>query len=156
MGVLALNKVLIDADACPVWRLAVKICRENDVEYVLVCDVSHQFKEEFNVVYVDGGADAADYKIVEMTNEGDVVITQDYGLATMVLSKAAYAINQNGMIYDDKNIMSLLESRAFNAKMRRHKKSHLKGPKKRIGEQDISFADSFSKLILSIKNSSIE
>ncbi|MFI3252299.1 MAG: DUF188 domain-containing protein [bacterium] len=146
-----MNKVLIDADACPVWRIAVKICKENDVEYVLVCDVSHQFKEEFNVVYVDGGADAADYKIVALTNSGDVVITQDYGLATMVLSKSAYAINQNGMIYDDKNIMGLLESRAFNAKMRRTKKAHIKGPKKRIEDQDVSFRDSFTKLILKIK-----
>ncbi len=146
-----MNKVLIDADACPVWRIAVKICRELEFDYVLVCDVSHQFKEEFNVVYVDGGADAADYKIVALTNKNDVVITQDYGLATMILSKSAHAINQNGMIYNDKNIMSLLEARAFNAKMRRQKKAHLKGPKKRVEDQDVSFRDSFTNLLNSIK-----
>lgn len=139
-------KVLIDADACPVWRAAVKICLEKEVDYILVCDSSHYFKENFNVVYVDGGSDAADYKIVELTKEKDVVITQDYGLATMVLSKSAYAINQNGMIYDDKNILSLLESRAFNAKMRRHK-THLKGPKKRDESQNDSFRISFNNLL---------
>ncbi len=139
-------KVLIDADACPVWRIAVKICRENEVDYILVCDSSHYFKEEFNVVYVDGGSDAADYKIVELTKEGDIVITQDYGLATMVLSKSAHAINQNGMVYNDQNIMGLLESRAFSAKLRKHK-THLKGPKKRNENQNDSFRVSFENLI---------
>ncbi|MFI3329573.1 MAG: YaiI/YqxD family protein [bacterium] len=144
-------KVLIDADACPVWRVAVKICNELQTEYVLVCDVSHQFKEEFNVIYVDGGADAADYKIVALTNKNDIVITQDYGLATMVLSKEGNVINQNGMIYDDRNIMTLLESRAFNQKMRKHK-VHLKGPKKRTEDQNVSFADSFTNLIKKVQS----
>lgn len=143
-------KVLIDADACPVWRVAVKICNESQTDYVLVCDVSHQFKEEFNVVYVDGGADAADYKIVALTNKNDIVITQDYGLATMILAKEGNVINQNGMIYDDKNIMTLLESRAFNQKMRKHK-VHLKGPKKRTENQNDSFAESFRNLLIKVK-----
>ena len=139
-------KVIVDADACPVWRLAVKICLNNNVDYLLVCDVSHQFKEEFNVCYVDGGADAADYKIVALTELNDIIITQDYGLATLVLSRKGKAINQNGMIYNDKNIMGLLESRAFSAKLRKHK-THLKGPKKRKSDQDESFADIFSRMI---------
>ncbi len=139
-------KVLIDADACPVWRRAVKICLEKEIEYILVTDTSHQFKEEFNVIYVDGGSDSADYKIVALTCKDDIVITQDYGLATLVLSKNGHAINQNGMIYNDKNIMGLLESRAFNAKMRKHK-THLKGPKKRTEDQNVSFEESFLNLI---------
>lgn len=143
-------KVLVDADACPVWKIAVNICQENNIEYILVSDVSHQFND-CNVVYVDGGSDAADYKIVELTNENDIVITQDYGLATMALSKNAHVINQNGMIYNDKNIMSLLESRAFSAKMRKHK-THLKGPKKRKDEQNESFVVAFTKLIKSISS----
>ncbi len=138
-------KVLIDADACPVYKLAVNICKENNIEYILVSDVSHQF-ENYNVVYVDGGADAADYKIVALTNKNDIVITQDYGLASMILSKEALVINQNGMIYNEKNIMSLLESRALSSKLRKHK-THLKGPKKRTDEQNQSFIDSFTKLI---------
>ncbi len=139
-------KVLVDADACPVWKIAVKICTNHNVDYVLVCDVSHQFKEEYNVVYVDGGSDAADYKIVALTEANDIVVTQDYGLATMVLAKGAKAINQNGMIYDEQNIMGLLESRAFSAKLRKHK-THLKGPKKRKLEDDEKFHYKFNKLI---------
>ncbi len=138
-------KVLIDADACPVYKLAVNICLENNVDYILVSDVSHQFND-YNVIYVDGGADAADYKIVALTNKGDIVITQDYGLASMILSKEANVINQNGMIYNNQNIMSLLESRAFSAKLRKHK-THLKGPKKRTDEQNKMFIDSFIKLL---------
>lgn len=139
-------KVLIDADACPVYKIAVNICEKNNVEYLLVSDVSHRF-DDYNIIYVDGGSDAADYKIVALTNKGDIVITQDYGLASMILSKKAHVINQNGMIYSEKNIMSLLESRALSSKLRKHK-THLKGPKKRTDEQDDSFIESFTKLLL--------
>lgn len=139
-------KVIIDADACPVWRLAVNICKKYEVRCLLVCDNSHTFKEDFEVVYVDQGNDIADYKIVELTEANDIIITQDYGLATMILSKSAHVISQNGLIYNNENILGLLESRAMSAKLRKHK-VHLKGPKKRTTTQDNNFETNFIKMI---------
>ncbi len=138
-------KVIVDADACPVTKIVIKICNENNIDCLLVTDMSHQFDYN-NVIYVDGGSDAADYKIVEVTNSNDLVVTQDYGLATMVLSKNAQAINQNGMIYNANNIMGLLETRAFSAKLRKHK-THLKGPRKRTNEDNEKFIRVFSELL---------
>ena len=98
---------------------------------------------------MDKGADSADYKIVNMLEKGDVIVTQDYGLAAMCIARGANAINQNGMIYSDENIDGLLFFRAASAKARRAG-THLKGPKKRTAEQDTAFEKAFTDLINSL------
>ena len=83
--------------------------------------------------------------MINKTVTGDIVVTQDYGVATMALSKKAYPINQNGLIFNDDNILSLLNQRAINKKLRRH--SNLKGPKKRTSNDSIKFSINLRKLI---------
>lgn len=142
-----MTKVVIDADACPVTRLAEDIARRCSVPCTLVCDTAHVMYSDYStVITVDKGADSADYKIVNMLSRGDIVVTQDYGLAAMCIARGAVAINQNGMLYDSKNIDSLLFFRAASAKARRAG-SHLKGPKKRTREQDAAFETSFRNLL---------
>ena len=144
-------RVIIDADACPVVRIAERISRDYSVECTLVCDTAHVMKSDYsNVITVDKGADSADYKIVNMLSKGDVIVTQDYGLAAMCISRGAHAINQNGMIYSNDNIDGLLFFRAASTKARRAGK-HLKGPKKRTAEQDIAFEKAFIELIKTIR-----
>ena len=74
------------------------------------------------------------------------MITQDYGLAAMVLARKAHAINQNGLIFTDENIGSLLASRHISQKIRRGG-GRTKGPKKRTKEQVKRFIVNFEKLI---------
>ena len=144
-------KIIIDADACPVTRIAEKIARNFLCECILVCDNAHVMTSDYStVITVDKGADSADYKIVNMLSSGDIIVTQDYGLAAMCISRGAHAINQNGMIYSDDNIDGLLFFRAASAKARRAGK-HLKGPKKRTAEQDIAFEKAFTDLIKTIR-----
>ena len=140
-------KIIVDADACPVTRIAEDVAKKYNIPCTLVCDTSHQLDSDYSVVFtVSKGADSADYKIVNLIDKGDVVVTQDYGLAAMCISRGARAVNQNGMIYNDSNIDSLLFFRAASAKARRAG-VRMKGPKKRDNSQNENFKSAFCKLI---------
>jgi uncharacterized protein YaiI (UPF0178 family) len=71
-----------------------------------------------------------------MAARDDIVVTQDYGLASMILAKGASAVDQNGMPYISENIDSLLERRYIGQKIRRGG-GRTKGPKKRTRERGI-------------------
>ena len=132
-------KILIDADGCPVTAIAVEEAKRHGIEAVIYCDTSHEFTNtEARVVTVSKGADSADFALVNDAEKGDIVVTQDYGLAAMALAKGAVAITQNGLIINDFNIASLLESR-HSAKQARRAGAHIKGPKKRTKQQDLDF-----------------
>lgn len=132
-------KILIDADGCPVTGLAVQIADEYNIKVTIVCDTSHTFNfENADIITVGKGADSADFALVNIVEENDLVITQDYGLSAMVLSKKGIVINQNGLIISEKNIDSLLTARHISKKARM-RKMHLKGPSKRNNQQNIDF-----------------
>lgn len=140
-------KILIDADACPVKEIAVKEAKKRNLEVIMVCDTSHIINDGYSkTITVDKSADSADIKLVNMTNQGDAVITQDYGVAAMVLSKGAFAINQSGLVYSKDNIDRLLFERHLSAKVRRSGGKH-KNQKKRTKQEDINFAESFKGLL---------
>ena len=132
-------KLMIDADACPVVALAVKTAEKYGVRCVLVCDTAHTFSNvPAEIITVSQGADSADFRIVNLLDAGDIVVTQDYGLAAMCLAKNATALNQNGLIYSEKNMDELLLSRHIHKKVRRAG-GRMKGPKKRTKQPDESF-----------------
>ncbi len=139
--------VFIDADGCPVVRLAADICCQYGVSCTVICDTAHIFEmKNAEVITVDKGADSADIKLANLILQGDIAVTQDYGLAALCLAKKARAINQNGLVYTDGNISSLLDSRYISKKIR-NAGSRLKGPKKRTADDDKSFAAAFTKLL---------
>ena len=97
---------------------------------------------------IGAGADAVDFALVSLCKSGDIVVTQDYGVAAMVLGKNAYAIHQSGRWYTNDNIDQLLMERHMAKAARRAKsKHHLSGPRKRTLEDDKQFEESFRKLI---------
>ncbi len=141
-------KIIIDADACPVTDIAVRIANENGLECVLICDTSHRIEREgCETIMVDKGADSVDFRLVNMLAAGDIAVTQDYGLAAMCLSKHAKALNQNGLIFTDKNIEQLLFTRYVGKKVRAAG-GRTKGPAKRMPEQDVAFEKALLQLIL--------
>ena len=141
------NKIVIDADGCPVVKKTVKLANEFSAECILVCDTSHYYDiGTAKTVVVSQGEDSADFYIVNHIKAGDIVVTQDYGLAAMCLAKKACVINQDGKIYGDDNIGGLLESRAIGKKIRRAG-GRLKGPVKRRDEQDIMFVNTLRRLL---------
>lgn len=145
-------KILIDADGCPVVDLAINIAKSYNIEIIIMCDTSHMFnKPGVETIVISKGMDSVDFALVNRVNKGDIVITQDYGLAAMVLSKNGYAINQNGLIYNNENIDRLLFTRYLSKKVR-NSRERLKGPKKRQKEDDIKFQQSLIYLIESENN----
>ncbi|MCI1903576.1 MAG: YaiI/YqxD family protein [Enterococcaceae bacterium] len=127
-------KILIDGDGSPVKDTTIEIAQKFQVPVLLVTSFDHytrkQFPENVEVVYVDQGNDAADFKIVSLMVPGDIVITQDYGLASLVLGKRGIALHQNGYEFTVNNIDSLLASRYESAQLRRSDRHyHSKGPK---------------------------
>lgn len=140
-------KVFIDGDGCPVIDQAVKIAKEFHVDVIILCDTAHEIhKENAQTVVVSKGADSVDFALVNRICPGDIVITQDYGLAAMCLARRAFPINQNGMLYDENNIDALLSSR-HTAKKIRMAGGRLKGPPKRKETQNTEFEKSFKLLL---------
>ncbi len=143
-------RILIDADGCPVVNETIKVAHKFNLESIIFCDTSHNFDEKnIKVIVVSKGIDAVDFAILNNIENGDIVITQDYGLASLVLSRNSYAINQSGMVYTNENIDELLYSRYISKKMR-NSGARIKGPKKRDKSQDIIFKEKLEKLILNI------
>ena len=114
-----------------------------------MCDTNHVLaSERSQVVVVGAGADAVDYKLISICQKGDIVISQDYGVAAMALGKGAYAIHQSGKWYTNDNIDQMLMERHLSKKARRSShKNHMKGPKKRTEEDNERFTQSFEKMI---------
>lgn len=135
-------KVWIDADGCPVVKQTITVCKRMDIPVIAVKNHAVKLEDEYaKVVTVDISGDAVDYYIVNHMNNGDLVITQDNGLAAMVLSKKGLCMNQNGKIIDNDNIDFFLENRHTSRVMRmRNKKSTTF--KKRTPEDNISFEKS--------------
>lgn len=140
-------RILIDADGCPVVDIAVQAAKENKIECIILCDTSHVFeKEGARTITVSKGADSVDFALVNMIQPGDIVVTQDYGLAAMCLAKKAVTVSQDGRIYDNSNIDSLLFAR-HNSKKIRMAGGRTKGPSKRTVEQDEKFERTLLALI---------
>ena len=140
-------KIFIDGDGCPVIDITIKVAEENNVGCVLITDTSHIFdKYNIEVVTVSKGADSVDFALVNMIKSGDIVVTQDYGLAAMCLARKAIPINQNGMVYTNENIDSLLFTRHISKKIRMSG-GRIKGPSKRGKENDEIFEKELKKLI---------
>ncbi|MBE0600344.1 MAG: YaiI/YqxD family protein [Firmicutes bacterium] len=140
-------KILIDADGCPVVDITIACARQRGLRVLLICDTAHYFEREgAQSVTVSKGADSADFRLVNMVEAGDLVITQDYGLAAMALAKRAVVLSQNGMRYTQDNIDALLLARHTARKIRQGG-GRLKGPPKRTGEQDAAFRHSLCLLL---------
>ncbi|MCZ2257715.1 YaiI/YqxD family protein [Sporosarcina sp. G11-34] len=138
--------ILIDADACPVVNETIRISKTFGYRCILICDTTHEIhREGAETVIVSKGADAVDFVLVNRVQKGDIVVTQDYGLAAMVLAKRGHPIDQNGRWYTNDNIDQLLYAR-HKAQKVRMAGGRLRGPKKRSKESDLKFVKSLTEL----------
>ena len=142
-------EIYVDADACPVVGIVEKIAEKYNIPVTLFCDTNHVLSSNYSkVIVVGAGADAVDYKLISLCHKGDIVVSQDYGVAAMALGKDAYAIHQSGKWYTNENIDQMLMERHLNKKARRASgKKYSRGPRKRTSEDDEHFRESFEKMI---------
>ena len=139
-------KILVDADACPVKDIIVSIAKKHSIRVIMFFDTSHIYSDNYSeVIIVDKGPDSVDFALANKITSGDIVVSQDYGVATMALSKNAVALNQNGLIYDKDNIDKLLFERYLSQKARRSGGRGI-NPKKRTKENDANFERTFIAL----------
>lgn len=140
-------RILIDADGCPVVDETVRIAGQFHLECLILCDTSHRIERDgAQTMVFSKGADSVDFALVNLLRPGDVVVTQDYGLAAMCLARSALAPDQNGMEYTADNIDALLLAR-HTAKKIRNAGGRLKGPAKRTLAQDRAFSEALVRLL---------
>ena len=140
-------QVLIDADACPVVDIVVRLCAKHAVPCLLLCDTAHAvYREGTETLIFDKVADSVDFALVTRACTGDIVITQDYGLASMCLGRNARVLHQDGWEYTLDNISGLMEQRHANKK-HRLAGGRTKGPSKRTRQQDEAFAKAFQQML---------
>jgi uncharacterized protein YaiI (UPF0178 family) len=140
-------KVIVDADACPKSCLQTvkKLARQLGFRVITVASFNHNIDNEEHII-VGNEKDAADLAVVNRTEAGDIVVTQDWGLAALILAKQGRAIAPNGNIYRDSRMDNMLEERSLLAKFRRSG-GRTKGPSKRRGEDDARFEANFRRMV---------
>lgn len=140
-------KIYVDADACPVKNIIIKKAKEYKIPVTMVIDTSHILNDDYcEIITVDKARDSVDIAIINKVTAEDIVVTQDYGLAAMVLGKKARALNQNGMIFSSANMDRLLFERHLSQKVRRSGK-RTSGPSKRTKSDDDNFERVFVEMI---------
>ncbi|MFC4404436.1 YaiI/YqxD family protein [Gracilibacillus xinjiangensis] len=150
-------RIYVDADACPVVDTIINEAKTYNTEVILVKSYNHYSLQEYpdhvKVSYVDSGADAADYKIVGLAKQHDLIVTQDYGLAALGLEKGCYVLHHVGFHYTKERIDQMLDERHRKAKARKAG-FRTKGPKKLEQTQKESFRNSLRKLLDNYSSSS--
>lgn len=141
-------RIIIDGDACPqrVKEICEQAAREYEIELIIVVDMDHYIVSDYEIIVVEQGRDSVDYKIVQIFKEGDILVTQDYGLASLTLGKAEAIIHTAGFFINKNNIDNLLQSRYIGERIRKQG-GKTKGPSKRRKEQDDNFKKCLYKVL---------
>jgi uncharacterized protein YaiI (UPF0178 family) len=140
-------RILVDADACPGKDIIEGLGKENGLEIIMYCDLNHVLFSDYSTIkYMDSGFQSVDMAVANEAKEKDIIVTQDFGVAAMVLGKKAFAISPKGYIYSNDNIDKLLFERHISAKVRRGG-GKTSNPKKRSREDDERLYKNLLKLI---------
>ncbi|MET3850381.1 uncharacterized protein YaiI (UPF0178 family) [Paenibacillus sp. OAE614] len=142
------RQIVVDGDACPVKQEIASAAKALGVPVLMVSSFDHliQAGEGVRTVQVDRSDQSADLYIANHIRRGDVVITQDYGLAALALSKHCYVLSFRGMQFHNEDIEFMLDRRHHQAKARRNGK-HSKGPKPITAEDKRIFQQKLTKLL---------
>ncbi|MDF2657797.1 MAG: YqxD [Paenibacillus sp.] len=141
-------KIIVDADACPVKSEIASAASQFGIPVMMVASYDHRLQpgEGVTVIQVDRSDQSVDLYIANRVSAGDILVTQDFGLATIGLAKRAVVLSNRGQIYTDRTIDFLLEKRHESAKQRRAGKFG-KGPKPFTELDRQSFLQTLTKVL---------
>jgi uncharacterized protein YaiI (UPF0178 family) len=140
-------KILVDADACPVKEIIISIAKMHNIPVIMLIDTSHVLNDGYSeIVTVDKAKDSVDFALIKRVKAGDIVVTQDFGVAAMALTVGALALNQNGLVFTNDNMDGLLYERHISQKIRRGG-GRTSNFHKRSKEDDVKFETAFLKLL---------
>lgn len=146
-------RVLIDADGCPVVDIAAELCEKHHIPCLLLCDTAHELcRAGATTLVFDQGADSVDFALANRVQAGDLVVTQDYGLAGMCLARGARVLHQDGWEYTAMNIDALLFQRHASKKARMAG-VRMKHCSKRTPQQNKSFQAAMEAILTAQKAS---
>lgn len=141
------RQVIVDADACPRGALRILQRLQPECGYRLITVASfHHRIEGTEHVTVGDAPDEADLAVANRVRPGDIVVTQDWGLAALALAKGARCLSPNGFIYTSDRIDFLLDERHIKAKHRRAG-GRTRGPQARTPEDDEAFEQALRRLL---------
>lgn len=140
-------KILVDADACPrsVLQLCLQLGRQKNIPVWTVASFNHDISSDHHIT-VGNASQEADIKLMNLSESGDIVITQDWGLAAMLLGKGARCLNPTGREYNNQTMDFLLEEREVKARLRRSG-GRTKGPRKRSAADDNHFERTLLRML---------
>jgi len=146
-------KIIVDADACPVKPEIVKAAAASGIPVLMVASYDHRLTEQpgVDIVQVDRSDQAVDLYIANHIAPRDILVTQDFGLATIGLAKRAVVLSNRGQIYTDRTIDFLLETRHENAKKRRSGGRFGKGPRPFTEEDRLRFLQTLTKVLSALQ-----
>lgn len=140
-------RIIVDGDACPGISIIEGLSKKYGVELLIYCDIHHNIVVDYGEVkIVDCGFQSVDMYISNISKKGDIIVSQDYGVAAICLGKGAAVISPKGNIYTDDNIATLLEQRYISQKIRKAG-GRTPNPKKRIMEDNIKLKNILENLI---------
>lgn len=143
-------RIIVDADACPVKDIIIDLAKSNRTPVILVSSINHYSLKEYpnyvSNIYVEHGVDSADFKIVQLVKDGDLVVTQDYGLASLLLGKNCRIIHHLGFEYSNKNIDQMLQTRYLSVQARKSGQK-TKGPAPLKDEDRQAFKNILASII---------
>ena len=129
-------RIIVDGDACPGVSIIERCAKEYDLNLIVYCDIHHYIVLDYgDVKIVDSGFQSVDMKVSNECKKGDIVVSQDYGVAAICLGKKASVINPRGTIYTNENITGMLEQRHISQKIRKAG-GRTPNPRKRTQEDD--------------------
>lgn len=142
-------KILIDGDSCNRIKTIEKMVRNKKIPVLIFCDWTRNIVSDYAEIHiVEKGKDSVDFSLLKYVEAGDIVVTQDTGLASIVLAKKAYAIHNNGIQFTDENINYFLNRRYIRMKVTRDsKRKQCKGLKIHSKQPTLSFGEAFHKLL---------
>ncbi|EJI4982648.1 YaiI/YqxD family protein [Listeria monocytogenes] len=131
-------QILVDADACPVKAEIKQVAKEFQLEVTFVASFNHYSVNTNgeNWIFVDTGKESADMRMMNLAKKGDIIVTQDIGLASILLAKGTFVFSNRGELYREEEMSLMLDIRYRHAKERQQGK-YSKGPKA-ISDQDRS------------------
>lgn len=140
-------KIIIDGDACPGISIIEKVAKKYGLPMIIYCDINHFIQSDYSEVkVVDSGFQSVDIYVMNETKQGDIIVSQDYGVAAICLSKKAKVINPKGFIYDENNMGRLLEERHVSQKIRKSG-GKTPNPKKRTENDNLRLEKNLIRLI---------
>ncbi|MEG2322251.1 MAG: DUF188 domain-containing protein [Bacilli bacterium] len=135
-------RIVIDGDAMPSIDLIENVAKKYGLECFIFCDFTHNINSNYSKITVlSQGYQNVDMKILEFIKANDIVITNDYGLASLCLN-TCFAMDSKGLRYTNSNIDILLQNRYLNLKSKKKK-----GPKKRTNLDNIKLVTLLEEII---------